>query len=88
YEWCGVTLTSHAGDNPITGMNLKINVTYGEIAGMPRDYGPCSVQLTEAGTYIFEETVGAIPGSIPGTAEVKVDITLEDDPAEENTEPY
>ncbi len=88
YSWCGVTLTSHAGDNPITGMRLTINVTYGEIGGQPRDYGPCSVQLTEPGTYIFEQTVGAILEGTPGTAEVKVDITLEDDPAEENTEPY
>lgn len=88
YEWCGVTLRSHVGDNPITGMNLLINVTYGELGGQPRDFPHCSVQLTEPGTYIFEETVGAIPGSTLGTAEVTVDITLEDDPAEENTEPF
>lgn len=88
YEWCGVTLRSHAGDNPLTDLNLLINVTYGEIAGQPRDYPHCSVQLTEPGTYTFTETVGAIVGSTAGTAEVKVDITLEDDPAEENTEPF
>ncbi|MBA7625708.1 hypothetical protein ES703_33140 [subsurface metagenome] len=88
YEWCGVTLRSYVGDNPITGMNLLINVTYGELGGSPRDYPHCSVQLTEPGTYTFEQTVGAIPEGTLGTAEVKVDITLEDDPAEENTIPF
>lgn len=87
YSWCGVTLRSHVGDNPITGKNLLINVTYGELGGSPRDFPHCSVQLTEPGTYTFSETVGAIPSAL-GTAEVKVDITLESEPADENTVPF
>ncbi|GAI88696.1 unnamed protein product, partial [marine sediment metagenome] len=48
YQWCGVTLTSLPGDNPV-GKTHLINVTYGEIASSPRDFPHCSVQLTEPG---------------------------------------
>lgn len=39
-----------------------------------------SQQLTVAGTYTFAETIHATAGSTPGSADVKVTITLEDDP--------
>lgn len=65
----GVVLTSLAVDNP---MGEEIVFSLNSL------YGPTTASkvLTVEGVYIFTEIAGGMAGPVPGTANVKVDISL------------
>ncbi|MBA7558400.1 hypothetical protein ES708_00003 [subsurface metagenome] len=79
YDMYGVSLV-----DTVELMDRFLSVQFGmkTIDGVPiPDVLDYSVQLTEAGTYTFNEYIVATAGDATGTAQVKVTISLEDDPA-------
>ncbi len=77
YDAYLVSLYSPAAQNQMNEI-ISLQVRFGFPAGFP-DILEASVQLTEPGTYIFNEQVQGTAGSASGTADVVVTITLEEE---------